>query len=247
MTPKTAQRITYTRSRFIFVLFINILCLCFLTPALACEELQSHDSIRSAAMEYVRAQIPEDIKIKEIKAGKLDSRIHFRECAEPLEARATMTRHISSHWTINIRCSTPVAWNIYIPVKTRLIQKMLISQTTITRGEIISTDKIKLVEREITNQNQKHFSNIKDIIGRQARRTIRPDRIINSSMLQQAYLVHKKEPVLIFAQNQNIRVSMKGTALKNGHYNDIIRVRNNSSRKIIDAVVIKRGVVAVNF
>ncbi len=250
MTPKTAQLSytrAYTRTRFFIVLFINILSLCCLTPALADKELQSHDSIRTAAIEYVRAQIPKDIKIEEIKAGKLDSRIHFRECAEPLEARATMSRHISSHWTINIRCSTPVAWNIYIPVKTRLIQKILVSQTTITRGEIISSDKVKLVEREISNQNQKHFSNLKDIIGRQARRTIRPDRVINSSMLQQAYLVHKKEPVLIFAQNRRISISMKGTALKNGRYNDIIRVRNNSSKKIIDAVVIKRGVVAINF
>ena len=209
--------------------------------------LQSHESIRSAAVEFVRSKIPEDIKIEQIKAGKLDSRIHFRECSEPLQVRSSMQRKISSHWTINVRCEAPQAWYIYIPVKTLLLQKMLVSQTTITRGEIITADKIKLTERAITTQNQKYFSNIKDIIGRQARRSIRPDRVINSSMLQEAYLVHKKEPVLIYAQNRKIRISVKGTALKNGRYNDIIRVRNNSSKRIIDAVVVDRGVVAINF
>ncbi len=209
--------------------------------------LQSHESIRTAAVDFVRSQIPEGVKIQDIKAGKLDSRIRFRECSEALQVRSSMNRNISSHWTINVRCEAPVAWNIYIPVKTTLLQKMLVSRTTITRGEIITPDKLKLTERVITNQNQKYFSNLKDVVGRQARRSIRPDRVINSSMLQEAYLVHKKEPVLIYAQNQKIRISVKGTALKNGKYNDIIRVRNNSSKKIIDAVVVDRGVVAINF
>ena len=217
------------------------------TQAAINKPLQSHESIRSAAVEYVRSQIPEGIKIQEIKAGKLDSRIRFRECSEALQVRSSMNRNISSHWTINVRCDAPVAWNIYIPVKTTLLQKMLVSRTTITRGEIITRDKLKLTERVITSQNQKYFSNLKDVVGRQARRSIRPDRVINSSMLQEAYLVHKKEPVLIYAQNQKIRISVKGTALKNGKYNDIIRVRNNSSKKIIDAVVVDRGVVAINF
>ena len=211
------------------------------------EPLQSHESIRSAAVEYVRSQIPEGVKIQAIQAGRLDPRIRFRECSEALQVRSSMNRNISSHWTVNVRCDAPLAWNIYIPVKTTLLQKMLVSRTTITRGEIITQDKLKLTERVITNQNQKYFSDLKDVVGRQARRSIRPDRVINSSMLQEAYLVHKKEPVLIYAQNQKIRISVKGTALKNGKYNDIIRVRNNSSKKIIDAVVVDRGVVAINF
>lgn len=211
------------------------------------QPLQSHESIQKAAVDFVRSQIPEDIKIQEIKAGKLDSRIHFRECSEPLQTRSSMQRKITRNWTINVRCDAPVAWNIYIPVKTTLLQKMLVSRTTITRGEIIAAEKLKLIEREISSQNQKHFTNFKDVIGRQARRSIRPEQVISSSMLQQAYLVHKKEPVLIYAKNQKIRISVKGTALKNGRYKDMIQVRNNTSHKIIDAIVVDRGVVAINF
>jgi len=66
-------------------------------------------------------------------------------------------------------------------------------------------------------------------------------------MLQEALMVHKKEAVLIYAKNKHLQISMKGTALKNGRYNQMIKVRNNSSHKVIDAIVIDRGIVAVSF
>lgn len=66
-------------------------------------------------------------------------------------------------------------------------------------------------------------------------------------MLQKAILVRKKEFVTIYAQNKNLRISMSDTALKNGRKNEMIKVINNSSQKIIEALVIDRGIVAINF
>lgn len=233
---------------FRFILFNTLLfCLIYGNSLLAASSQHSHEDIRSTAVEFVRSKIPDDITIREIKAGNIDSRIRFKQCTQTLETRATMNKTIAKSWTIGVRCHDNPPWNIYIPVKTELTRKMLVSKTTITRGEMITADKIKLEEQEITHQNQKHFSDINNIIGREARRTIRPNRVINSSMLQQAFLVRKKEPVLIYAQNQKLRISMKGTALTNGRHNEMIRVRNNSSQKIIEALVIERGIVAVNF
>ena len=233
------------------LLFYCILawCLLFSQTILASTStaLHAHTEIQGAAEDFVREQIPEDITIKSITAGKIDSRLKFAQCSQPLELRSTMNRNISKSWTIGIRCNDSVSWSLYLPVKAELTRKMLLSSTTITRGEIITADKIKLVEQPIKQNNQKHFSKPVYVIGRQARTTIRPDRVINSNMLQQAYLVKKREPVLIYAQNSKLRISMQGTALKNGRHNEIIKVRNNSSKKIIEALVIERGVVAVNF
>lgn len=229
--------------------FIIGLALVFLlhTNTLLAGEQHSHEQIRSAALEFVRSKIPEDVIIKEIRAGEIDSRIHFKQCSRALETKATSNKHIAKSWTIGVRCLDKPAWSIYIPVKARLTRKMLVSKTTITRGEMITEYNITITEREISNQNLNHFSDMSDVTGREARRTIRPDRIIKSSMLQQALMVHKKETVLIYAKNHKLQISMKGTALNNGHYNQMIKVRNNSSKKIVDAVVIDRGVVAVNF
>lgn len=219
----------------------------FYTTTLFAAEYHSHEQIRNTAVEFVRAQIPEDITIKGINAGKIDSRIRFKQCSKALEASSSLSKRIAKSWTIGVRCYGDTPWSIYIPVKTSLTRKMFVSKTTIIRGEAITPDKIILMEQEISHQNQKHFSILANITGREARRTIRPNRVINSSMLQEALLVHKKEAVLIYAKSPALQISMKGTALKNGRYNEMIKVRNNSSNKIIDALVTARGIVSVNF
>ena len=243
MTLKRSKRPNFA---FLFCLINLSIWLLVSNSSLAMQK-HSHEKIRNAAIEFVRSQIPEGVTIKSIKAGKIDSRINFQQCSQALETSSSNKKYIAKNWTVGVRCSGIPSWNIYIPVKAQLTQKMLLSETTITRGELLTTQNIKFVEHEINNQNQNYFSNITDVIGREARRTIRPNRIINASMLQEALMVHKKEAVLIYAKNKHLQISMKGTALKNGRYNQMIKVRNNSSHKVIDAIVIDRGIVAVSF
>ncbi len=107
-------RITFSISLTAYLTLMALLTM-LSTPLFAATQasinkpLQSHESIRYAAVEYVRSQIPEGVKIQDIKAGKMDSRIRFRECSEASQVRSSMNRNISSHWTINVRCDAPVA------------------------------------------------------------------------------------------------------------------------------------------
>jgi flagellar basal body P-ring formation protein FlgA len=240
----------YDKTSSLINLIFVLLCSLYSTALLA-ENIKLHKhsntEIQAAAIKFVREKIPQDIKIEQIIAAKIDSRIRFKQCSQALETHSSMNRSIAKSWSVNVRCNDSTPWSIYINVKTKLTKKMLVSNKTIIRGEQISSNKVKLIDSEITNPNQKYFSDLSDIIGYEARKTIRPNRVINSTMLQKALLVHKKEPVLIYAQGKNIHIRMQGTALKNGRQNEMIKVRNNSSNKIIDAMVIERGVVAINF
>ena len=211
------------------------------------QAFQSHAEIRLSALNFVRSQIPQDVTISQIKANKIDSRIKFKQCSQALVANATSSKNIRRNWTIRVQCNDEPSWNIYMQVKTLLTRKIIISNTTVTRGELLTQNNVQLMAKLITNQSNNYFTNINDVIGREARRTIRPNKVIKSSMLQKALLVRKKEPVLIYAKHKGLQISVKGTALSNGYSNQMIKVRNNSSHKIIDAIVVKRGVVAINF
>ena len=225
------------------MILVGIVSLFISSPSLA--KQQSHQDIRNTAIEFVRSQLPEDIVVKSISAGNIDSRIRFEQCSTALEARSSHNKPTARNQTIGVYCYGDKPWNIHISVQTKLLRKMLLSRSTIVRGEIISADKLQLIEHEI--KNKKYLSSLANAVGYEARRTIRPDQVINSSMLKKAVLVRKKESVTIYVQNKNLRISMPGTALKNGHKNEMIKVRNNSSKKIIEALVIDRGVVAINF
>ncbi|WP_214660545.1 flagellar basal body P-ring formation chaperone FlgA [sulfur-oxidizing endosymbiont of Gigantopelta aegis] len=217
------------------------------SPISLAAQNHSHQQIRQTAVDFVRSQIPDDVTIKSLTAGKIDARIRFKQCSEALEASSGQTKEIAKSWTVGVRCYGETPWSIYISVKAKLSRKMIVSKTTITRGELITNDKILLVEQEINHRNQKHFSDPKNVVGREARRSIRPNRVITSNLLQEPVLVHRRETVIIYAKSSKLQISMKGTALKNGRYNEMIKVRNSSSRKIIDALVIDRGIVAINF
>lgn len=216
----------------------------FASSALSAKN-HSHQDIQNTAINFVRAQLPDDVIVKEISTGKIDSRIHFKQCSIELEARSSNNRPLAKHQTIGVYCYGDTPWNIYISVKSKLLRKMLVTRSTIVRGEIITAAKLQLIEQEI--KNKKYLSNINDALGYEARRTIRPNQVINSAMLQKALLVRKRELVTIYAQNKNLRISMSGTALNSGHKNEMIKVRNDSSQKIIEAMVIDRGIVAINF
>ncbi|MCU7833600.1 MAG: flagella basal body P-ring formation protein FlgA [gamma proteobacterium symbiont of Lucinoma myriamae] len=178
MTPETRQLNQYYVNYPLLAWGLILISL-FYTNTLFAGEHHPHEEIRDAAVEFVRFQIPEDVTIKEIKAGKIDSRIRFKQCSQALEASSSMKKHTAKSWTIGIRCSDTPTWSIYIPVKARLSRKMLVSNTTITRGEMITRQNIQFVERDISNQNYNHFSDIANVTGHEARRTIRPNRVIN--------------------------------------------------------------------
>lgn len=229
--------------------FITIASMCLFASTTLLAGLSainhSHENIQNTAINFVRSQLAEDIIIKEISAGKIDSRVHFKQCSVELEAKSNNSQPIKKNQIIGIYCYGESPWSIYLSVKAKLLRKMLVSNTTIVRGEIISADKLKLLEQEI--KNKKYLTEFSNAVGHEARRTIRPYQVINSSMLKKALLVRKKQSVTIYAQNKNMRISTTGTALANGHKNEMIKVKNNSSQKIIEALVIDRGIVAINF
>ncbi len=227
----------------VIVIFLALVSI-FTSSALLAKN-HSHQDIKNTAINFVRTQLPDDIVVQDISSGKIDSRIHFKQCSTELEARSSNSHPMAKHQTIGVYCHGDKPWSIYISVKSKLLRKMLVTKRTIVRGEIITSEKVQLIEKVI--KNKKYLSDINDAIGYEARRTIRPGQVINSSMLQKALLVRKKESVTIYAQNKNLRISMPGKALSSGHKNEMIKVRNTSSQKIIEAMVIERGIVAINF
>lgn len=118
---------------------------------------------QDTAIDFIRSQLPEDIVVEKISAANIDSRIHFKQCSTKLKARSNNNRFIVKHQTIGIYCNGDKPWNIYISIKTKLLRKMLVSNTTIVRGEIVTAEKVQLIEKEI--KNQKYLSDISNAVG----------------------------------------------------------------------------------
>lgn len=202
--------------------------------------------ITDTASQYVISKIPKEYTIKSLTTAKIDSRIKLKKCLEPLLPFVSGRFKVGRNLTIGVTCQNP-QWKYYVPVKTEIMAELVVASRTILKGEYISEDKLSVIRQKINSQQNRYFRETKDIVGKLAKRNIRANRAIMASQLQTNFLVKRKQKVLIVAKNRNLMVKMKGIALENGRSNEIIKVRNIKSNKVIEGLVSAQGVVTVNF
>ncbi len=88
-----------------------------------------------------------------------------------------------------------------------------------------------------------YFGRIEQVVGKTAKRRIRAGQTLTADLLDAPLWVRRGQSVTIVARQDGIEASTLGEALANGREGDVVRVRNRSSEKVIDAQVIGDGVV----
>ena len=60
-------------------------------------------------------------------------------------------------------------------------------------------------------------------------------------------MVSEGQSIIIFSDLYGINVRMQGNALENGHFNELIKVKNISSGKIVQGRVINEKKILINY
>ncbi len=84
-------------------------------------------------------------------------------------------------------------------------------------------------------------------IGKQVRMSLKPGTILRFSHLEKPVIIKRNQEIYIVARGRNFIVRAKGIALQNGKKGEFIKVKNLSSKKILQAKVISEKEVEVNF
>ncbi|MCL2673397.1 MAG: flagellar basal body P-ring formation chaperone FlgA [Alphaproteobacteria bacterium] len=110
-------------------------------------------------------------------------------------------------------------------------------------GEIIHADMVEYREvRPITSI----IMNENELIGKQARTTLRAGVGVSRNQVRMPYSVLRNRPVTVRYVNHGMVMTIQGRALDNGAKGELIRVQNTKSNKIVDAVVMSSSVVQIN-
>lgn len=227
-------------------MFCSLFVLCGLKPVYA-ESVQSISQLSEMAISSVKQLIPENYTISSIKTNRIDNRIRLQTCQNPLQTQLPQRYSIFRPITVAISCNQPF-WKIHIHVRSEILGDVLISKQAIFRNNIINEQDVMMVKRPLNSysaQNYLHDKNL--VIGKIARRDIAANVAFRTQQLKANFWVKRKQSVLIIAKNENFEVRMRGVALANANLHDIVAVKNNSSNKKIEGMVIERGVVQVNY
>lgn len=171
----------------------------------------------------------------------------LRPCPQPLQLQ-TGDGVLQERQRFRLRC--PVAdggWELDASAQVRILLPLLHADTVIERGQRLSVADLALQPHDVTRARRGYYTRPDDVIGLVAKRRIRPGQLITPSLLDQPPAVQRGQPIKIVASRDGIQASTMGEALADGQIGDLIRVRNTSSNKVIDAKVIAPGVVSSVF
>ncbi len=208
-------------------------------------DFESIENIRSSVQHYIKHNLIQD-KDSNYEIGHLDQRLKLDRCDQPLEVfNAGSTRPIG-HSSLGVRCRGSKMWKIHVPINIIRYAGVLVVKQNLPRGTILQASDVETRRLDISRFSNGYFTDKSEILGKLLKRNLRRGDILTNGMLDVRKLVKRGEIVTIMASSSTLAIRVKGQALMDGRKGDIIRVKNHSSKREIQAIVVATGMVKVS-
>lgn len=175
----------------------------------------------------------------QVSADKLDPRLTLQQCPDDkLTVFNPYQTSLLNTNTMGIRCvDEQNHWTLYVPVHVTVLKTVLVTKRALIKGSKISDNDLQQVEMDSQRLKQGYFTDKQQLIGLISKQNIPPNSPLNPYNIELAKLIHKGEQVAIIATDNLLTISMDGIALSEGVLGDLIKVKNKSSHKIVEAQI----------
>lgn len=209
-----------------------LLSLCLLLPAFAwATAFQPVESIRAAALATLAPG-------EEGEAG-VDAGLRLPACPVALQARAT------ANTTVEVGCPQPGGWRLFVPVKVRREQQVLVLTRGVAAGETLAAADIGRVKRDTARIAGAVLTTPTAAIGQVARRSLAAGSLLSATDLVAPRIVRRGDNVALVARRGGVEVRMAGRALGEAGQGERVSVENLSSRRVMQGVALPGGDVLV--
>lgn len=215
------------------------------TSVLQAGETQSHGSIMDKARQHILDRASDYPSLPEVTAGRLDNRLRLAACERPLESFTPQGKRRLGKITVGVRCNGSHPWSLFVPVTVKVMADVVVAKGSLPRGTIIRAGDITLEQRDISRLHRGYLETKQAVLGKKLRQRLRQHQVVTPSQLDTPHAIKRNNRVTILANSKSLQIRMAGKALQNGSLGQLIRVRNVSSKKELDARVIAPGIVEV--
>ena len=215
--------------------------------ATAAEPYQSHESIRAAAQTAAEQSSAVDAAsgaTSSVKVGELDPRLRLPACTEEIEGFLPTGSPTRANLTVGVRCTGATPWTVYVPVRISTIRPVVILSRPLNRGSVIGLQDLDIDLREI-GASSAYFDNPNDVIGKVLTRTGTAGQVVIPGHLAAGIAVKRGQQVVLVANSGGILVRGGGTAMTDAGVGDRLKVKNNSSARVVEGTVLADGSVDV--
>jgi len=210
------------------------------TPAMA---TQAPATVRAAAEQALRQHYALPGNRVVIKSAPLDMRLRLTDCDMPLRATVANDAAPAAHMTVQVQCPKAGGWTVRVPLQLQLFRKVLVTSRALLRGDGLRNGDLHAEERDVTRLGYGYVENPEETTGRTLSRSLAAGSVLTPAALGGRRMVRAGDQVQLIARLAGIEVRAAGLALGGGDDGARLRVRNDSSGKVIDAMVSAPGEV----
>lgn len=122
---------------------------------------------------------------------------------------------------------------------------MPVAARPLQRGDIVTAGDVRLERINGTSVGREAVENLGDLVGKSLTKDVGQGEMFKTSAVVIPAVITSGSRVTILFRLNRLEATATGTAMENGGYNQEIRVRNDSSKKVILAKVVEPGLVSV--
>lgn len=227
-------------TRFILIFAIAL----FFTNAPHAEpQWQSHESIYEAVKSYVAQNINTTTEY-EINLVPLKETVHLSLCSQPIQV-STPNLVKAGRTSVNVRCNTGKTWAIFVSITVTPFEKIVVLTQPLQHGDTITERQITLARRDVSSLHDNYLTQLDAVLHKQVTRNLATGTILMAKDVIEPKLIKRGERVVITAEKTGIGISMNGIAQSDGSRGQVIRVKNQNSERVINAIVTDVGKVSV--
>jgi len=165
-------------------------------------------------------------------------------CGSALKATRSGAALVSvNRISYDVSCPGSQGWHLSVPVHADLYVPVVMVNSVVERGEVLDEDQLTLKPYNVSNAHGELLTQLDQAQGLTSKRTLRPGKPLTLSQLEMPLWVKRDQSVMLQSQMGGITAQTAAVAMKNSRKGDTIKVRNESSQRIVSAIVIGQGVV----
>ena len=205
----------------------------------------SLDALAAGAGDFARAEHKSAERV-EVAITPIDRRLRLKHCDTPPVFTWTSATNTMGNTSITAACEGTAPWKVLVRARIRVYQQIPVLVAPVNKGDVLLAEIVAPRLMDVSVLRRETIRTIDNVVGYQFKRQLAAGREISSSVLTAPKVISKGDLVLISASNQLLDVQMKGIALAGGTVGKKIKVRSNSSGRVIQTWIRGPGQVEVS-
>lgn len=152
-----------------------------------------------------------------------------------------------SEYTVHFQDGDIWLGQMTVRVRTEVLLDVALSTRALEKDREMGRDDVRFEKRWLAEMPANAVTELRDVVGKKLTMTVRPNSEITGIMLKTCPLVRRGGMVRIILESGLLTVLATGQSQEDGARDDVVRVKNLSSSKMIHARVVDDHTVKIEF